>query len=74
MIVNKIFAIFKSQEYFDKPIKVEGWYRRSPVPYVELKTMEIDGKKKKIFTYPLMKALYVVGALVSIAVIVWGLL
>ena len=50
-IVNKIFALFKSSEYFDKIIKVKGWYRRSPVPYVEIKEMEIDGKIKKCYTY-----------------------
>lgn len=49
--INKIFAIFKSKEYFDKTVKVTGWYRRSPVPYIEIKTMEMDGKIKKIHTY-----------------------
>ena len=57
-ILDKIFAIFKSKEYFDKEVTVKGWYRRSPVPYVEIKTMEIDGKVKKIWTYGLSKALY----------------
>ena len=56
-IVNKLFALFKSQEYFDKIVKVKGWYRRSPVPYVEIYTMEIDGQVKKIYTYILSKAL-----------------
>ena len=32
-------------------MKVKGWYRRSPVPYVEIKEMEIDGKIKKCYTY-----------------------
>ena len=68
-IVNKIFALFKSQEYFDKTVKVKGWYRRSPVPYVEIKEYEIDGKVKKVFTYPLLKGLYIAGAIVSIVVI-----
>ena len=54
--INKLriidqFAIFKSKEYFDKTIKVKGWYRRSPVPYIEIKEMEIDGKIKKCYTY-----------------------
>ena len=35
-IINKIFALFKSKEYFDKNVTVKGWYRRSPVPYVEI--------------------------------------
>jgi len=48
--INKLFAIFKSKEYFDKTVKIKGWYRRSPVPYIEIKTMEMDGKIKKIHT------------------------
>ena len=58
-IVNKIFALFKSEQYFNKTIKVTGWYRRSPVPYVEIKSYEVDGKVKKIWTYPLTKGLYI---------------
>ena len=73
-IINKIFALFKSQEYFDKVVKVKGWYRRSPVPYVELKTLEVDGKEKKIFTYGLKKAVYIVFAIVSVVVIALSIL
>lgn len=46
-LINKIFAIFKSQENFHKPVHVIGWYRRKPIPYVELKSFEVDGKVKK---------------------------
>ena len=69
-IVNKIFALFKSEQYFNKTVKVTGWYRRSPVPYVEIKTMEVDGKVKKIWTYPLMKALYIIGLIAVAAIFV----
>ena len=54
-IINKIFALFKSQEYFNKTIKVKGWYRRSPVPYIEIYSYEVDGKTKKVFTYGLSR-------------------
>lgn len=70
-IVNKIFAIFKSEKYFNKNIKVTGWYRRSPVPYVEIKTMEVDGKVKKIWTYPLSKAIY---AILIVAIIIFAII
>ena len=50
-ILNKIFAIFKSKENIDRHAVVRGWYRRSPVPYVEMYTMEVNGKTKKCFTY-----------------------
>jgi heat shock protein HtpX len=68
-LANKIFALFKTKEYFDKTIKIKGWYRRSPVPYVEIKEYEVDGKNKKIWTYPLAKALYIIGAVISVAII-----
>ncbi|MBQ9911284.1 MAG: M48 family metalloprotease [Lachnospiraceae bacterium] len=54
-ILNKIFAIFKSKENIDRDAVIRGWYRRSPVPYIELYTMEVEGKTKKIFTYGLGK-------------------
>ncbi len=71
--VNKIFALFKSKEYFDKKVKVTGWYRRSPVPYVELKTIEIDGKIKKVYTYKFTIFFYIVSLIVAIVLILLGL-
>ena len=68
-VVNKIFALFYSQEYFDKKIKVTGWYRRSPVPYVELKTMEIDGKVKKVYTYATNLALYAILGIIGLIIL-----
>ncbi len=73
-VINKIFALFKSSEYFDKDVVVEGWYRRSPVPYVEIYKYTVDGKEKKIYTYGLTKAIYIIGFLLSIALILTGLL
>ena len=67
--VNKIFAIFKSKEYFDKIIKVKGWYRRSPVPYIEIKEMEIDGKIKKCYTYTWAKISRIILLIIFAAMI-----
>ena len=50
-LINKIFAFFKAKSFIDKEITIKGWYRRSPVPYVEIFTMEMDGKKKKVYSY-----------------------
>ena len=59
-IINKVFALFKLPQNFDKEITIKGWYRRSPVPYVEIYEMTIDGKTKKIWTYSLQIALYII--------------
>ena len=50
-IINKLFALFKSKENFGKIAKVQGWYRRNPTPYIEIKSFEVDGKTKKCWTY-----------------------
>ena len=64
-IINTLFAIFKSKEYFDKEVIVKGWYRRSPMPYVEIYEYIVDGKKKKIWTYGLIMTLYIVGFIIT---------
>ena len=59
-ILNKVFALFKSHQYVDKIIKVRGWYRRSPVPYVEIYEWEVDGKVKKVYTYIVTIIFYII--------------
>lgn len=69
-LLNKIFALFKSQEYFDKNVTIKGWYRRSPVPYVEIKEWVVDGKTKKIYTYIVSKVFYAILGIASIVLII----
>ena len=49
-LINKIFALFKSPEYFDKVVTARGYYRRSPVPYIQLKELVIDDEVKKCYS------------------------
>ena len=74
MIINKIFALFKSQQYFDKEVMVKGWYRRSPVPYVEIKEYTVDGQTKKIHTYTIGLVLRALLAIISIGLILFGMI
>ena len=69
-VINKIFALFCSEEYFDKKVTVKGWYRRGLVPYMEIYSMEIDGKVKKCHTYTFSKVVYSLILVVSIVSIV----
>lgn len=73
-IINKIFALFKAGKYVDKDIVVKGWYRRSPVPYVEIKSMVIDGKTKKCHTYLFSKVFIWVLIIISIFFIYYGMI
>lgn len=60
-ILEFLFGVFRSRQFVNEEVTVEGWYRRAPVPYVEVK--RIVPKKggleatsstlivKKIFTW-----------------------
>ena len=54
----------------DKEVVIKGWYRRSTVPYVELYSMEVDGKIKKCHTYTFARGFYVILMLLSILCII----
>ena len=65
-IINKIFALFQNGQMAGKRIKIKGWYRRNPVPYVEIKSYTVDGIESKIFTYPFCIAGYIVSIILCI--------
>jgi len=39
-IWNFLFGLLRAKHYRGREARIRGWYRRSPVPYVELKTLE----------------------------------
>ena len=71
-IIEKIFAIFKAQENFDKQVTIKGWYRRSTVPYVEVHSIEVEGKIKKCHTYKAVKIFYWILMILAIAGVVYS--
>ena len=71
-IINKIFALFKSPEYFNKQVTVHGWYRRNMVPFLELYSFEVDGQVKKCFTYGFGWIWRIVMLAVGVALIAAG--
>ena len=71
-IINKVFALFKSPEYFNKSVKVKGGYRRSLVPFLELYSMEIDGQVKKCYSYGFGWIWRIVMLAIAVVLIVGG--
>jgi len=47
-ISDLFVALTKTGDYVDKNVKVKGWYRRSPIPYIEIFEYEVEGQKKKV--------------------------
>ena len=42
-VINLLTALFNNKKFMNKRVKITGWYRRSPVPYVEIKQIEYEG-------------------------------
>ena len=53
----------------DKEITVKGWYRRNPVPFVEIYEYTVDGKTKKVWTYTVTMVLYSIFAIAGIVLL-----
>ena len=73
-LANKLFAIFKSKDFIDKKVKITGWYRRSPVPYVEILKIEVDGKTKKLYNYGFHWAMHVFLLITAIIVMIFSII
>jgi Zn-dependent protease with chaperone function/Zn-finger nucleic acid-binding protein len=53
-IWNFLFGLFRAGRYQGKEVRVTGWFRRSPVPYLELNRLEVlDGSERprRCYTY-----------------------
>ena len=72
VIVNKLFALFRSKEYIGKPVTIKGWYRRFPVPMVEIYEMSVEGKDKKIYTYLVSIIFFIILLIIAIILILKG--
>ncbi|MBN2373228.1 M48 family metalloprotease [bacterium] len=42
-----LFAIFRRESLQNQEVTVTGWYRRAPIPYIELKTLEAPGGRRR---------------------------
>ena len=61
------FGLLRNEDYQDRSVRVKGWYRRSPVPYIELKEIQTGGATSTSYVYHVKIAVGVISALVGIA-------
>jgi hypothetical protein len=63
---NFFFGLLRAGKMNGQDVTVTGWYRRAPVPYIEIRTITgAEGKTHRCYTYP-------VKLFVAIALIVAG--
>ena len=57
------FGLLRRAKYTNQKAEVAGWYRRAPVPYIELKSIKTAGEKeRKCYTY---LAKYILAAVLA---------
>lgn len=46
-----LFGLLRAGEYIGQEVTVTGWFRRAPVPYLEIKSLEVDGRVSHCYAY-----------------------
>ena len=66
-----LFGLFRAGEFAGKAVEVVGWFRRAPLPYLELKSITVDGVTRNSYArharYFFAALIGVVGAGLTIA-------
>lgn len=68
-IMEFFFGLTKSKKYIGKEVTIIGWYRRAPVPYVEIKSLSCDDNSEK----PVTTYVWVWSLILSAAITLFGL-
>ncbi len=50
-IWNFFFGLLRAKRYIGEEVKITGWYRRAPVPYIEIKTLETKDGKSNCYVF-----------------------
>jgi Zn-dependent protease with chaperone function len=68
-IWNFLFGLLRAGQYQGKQVRVSGWFRRAPVPYLEINQVEvIDGSLPSRRCYSLYARLAVGAVLIAVGV------
>lgn len=63
-----LFGLLRSSELQNEDATVVGWYRRSPIPYLEIKSMTTDEKDRTCYVYHVKLIALFVLLVVGVAV------
>lgn len=72
-IVNFLFGLLRAQKYINQPVEVVGWYRRAPVPYIEIRKLIINGRTSVCYVYHIKLVLAVLWIMIGLALGISGL-
>ena len=67
-----LFGLFRAGDFTGKTIEAVGWFRRSPVPYLELKSITVDGVTRNSYARHGRYFLAGLGVLLGIGLVIAG--
>ncbi len=68
-----LFGLFRAGEFAGKAVEVTGWFRRAPLPYLELKSLTVDGVTRNSYARHGRYVCAIVLAVAGAALLVAGL-
>ncbi len=72
-LVEFLFGLFRTQGIIGKKVIVKGWYRRSPMPYLEMRELIVDGKSYNCYVYHIKLILSIALTIAGIFMVLSGM-
>jgi Zn-dependent protease with chaperone function/Zn-finger nucleic acid-binding protein len=69
-----LFGLFRAGEFAGKAVEVVGWFRRAPLPYLEIRSITVDGVTRNSYARHARYAFGIVVSLVGAGLAVAGVL
>jgi Zn-dependent protease with chaperone function/Zn-finger nucleic acid-binding protein len=69
-----LFGLFRAGDFAGKPVEVIGWFRRAPLPYLELKSITVDGVTRNSYARHARYVWAILIAVLGAALVVGGFL
>ena len=64
-ILELLFGLLKADQMIGKRVKVTGWYRRGPSPYIEVRNAQAEGGEG-FYCYWYLFQIFTAGAIIGV--------
>jgi len=71
-IIEFLFGLFRTERFIGQEVECTGWYRRAPVPYIEIKNVVEKGNTHTCWVYAVKLAVSAIAIIVGVALLLCG--
>lgn len=69
-LIEFLFGLLRTGKFIGEQVTVTGWYRRSPIPYIEIQSITVNGKTHRCYVSLLKKIIGVLLIVIGLFVFV----